>query len=57
MKENVKAIQTEIFFVDGCSPNTAALCINFFGIQPTLTQVPPRPETQINQSINPSIHQ
>jgi len=25
------------------SPIIAALCINFFGMQPTLTQVPPRP--------------
>uniref|UniRef100_A0A2M3ZRT9 Putative secreted peptide n=1 Tax=Anopheles braziliensis TaxID=58242 RepID=A0A2M3ZRT9_9DIPT len=26
------------------SPSSAAWCISFFGIQPTLTQVPPSPQ-------------
>ena len=25
------------------SPNIAAVCMSFFGMQPTLTQVPPKP--------------
>ena len=34
------------------TPSKAAWCISFFGIQPTLTQVPPRPKADTTALIS-----
>src|SRR5688572_22892602 len=39
-------LQPYPFAATACSPSSAALCMSFFGMQPTLTQVPPRPHLE-----------